>query len=96
MSARNIVLYDSNQSQEQPHAAAQGCEAVMIHVAASRHRQGSFFCNGIYDCRLIIQNETLKASVTLMPTPEPLIKRKSEDRTPLKMVLKNCDKGAEM
>lgn len=30
---------------------------VMIHAAADCEGQGSFFCSGVIDCRLLVENE---------------------------------------
>lgn len=79
----------------------------MVHAATGNHvlvfmfplavnGHVSFFCISINGWRLIIENETLKVFVTPSPLPPPPPKRNSLNRKPLKRVLKNCDKDADM
>jgi hypothetical protein len=61
----------------------------MIHA----DQQGSSLCSGINDCRLTVENERLKSSVT---ATDPYIKRNSLDKKPLKRALKIYDCDAEV
>lgn len=77
------------------HTVTRNHVEVIIRAAADCGGQGSFFCSGVDDCRLRVENERHRRRLCC-PHPPRSKKKPSLDRKALKRTLQNCGRDPEV